>query len=92
MRALKKAGINGFCFHDLRHTFATRLAQMGKDLYRVKKLLGHRDIKTTQRYAHHFPESLRESVEALDGFGDYNRPQNGPTGGIESRGQERQAG
>lgn len=66
MKALKAAKIDGFCFHDLRHTFATRLVQRGVDLYRVQKLLGHRDLKTTQRYAHHYPESLRESVNVLD--------------------------
>ncbi len=48
-----------------RHTFATRLAQSGVDIYKVSKLLGHRDIKTTQRYAHHYPESLRDGVEIL---------------------------
>jgi len=64
--ALRKAGITDFRFHDLRHTFATRLVQSGIDLYRVAKLLGHRDVSTTQRYAHHCPESLRSSVEMLD--------------------------
>ncbi len=64
--ALKKACITNFRFHDLRHTFATRLVQSGVDLYRVAKLLGHRDVSTTQRYAHHHPESLRSSVEILD--------------------------
>jgi len=44
----------------------TRLTQAGEDLYRIAKLLGHRDVKTTQRYAHHYPESLRGSVEVLD--------------------------
>ena len=66
MKALKTAKVNGFCFHDLRHTFATRLIQRGIDLYKVQKLLGHRDNKTTQRYAHHYPESLRDGVDALD--------------------------
>jgi integrase len=56
-------GILHVRFHDLRHTFATRLVQSGVDLYKVSKLLGHRDIKTTQRYAHHYPESLRDGVE-----------------------------
>ncbi len=37
----------------------------GIDLYKVQKLLGHRDNKTTQRYAHHYPESLRDGVDAL---------------------------
>lgn len=69
MGALKKAKITGFCFHDLRHTCATRMAQRGIDLYRVQKILGHKDIKTTQRYAHHYPESLRSGVDVLDDCG-----------------------
>ncbi len=64
--ALRKASIKNFRFHDLRHTFATRLVQSEADLYRVAKLLGYRDVSTTQRYAHHCPESLRSSVEILD--------------------------
>lgn len=70
MGALEKAKIRNFCFHDLRHTFATRLVQKGVDLYRVQKLLGHKDIKTTQRYAHHYPESLRSGVDVLDDYRD----------------------
>jgi integrase len=65
-QALEKAEIKDFHFHDLRHTFATRLVQNGVDLYRVQKLLGHKNIAMTQRYAHHYPESLRSSVEVLD--------------------------
>jgi len=64
--ALAKAGITDFHFHDLRHTFATRLVQNGVDLYKVQKLLGHKNIAMTERYAHHYPESLRSSVEVLD--------------------------
>lgn len=67
---LRKAKINDFRFHDLRHTFATRLAQAGVDLFKISKLLGHEDISTTQRYAHHCPDSLREGVEILES--DYN--------------------
>jgi integrase len=61
-----KAGLEDFRFHDLRHTFATRLVQNGVDLYKVKELLGHKTIAMTMRYAHHYPESLRSSVEVLD--------------------------
>ncbi len=64
--ALTKAGIADFHFHDLRHTFATRIVQKGGDLYRVKELLGHKTINMTARYAHHCPESLRSCVMALD--------------------------
>lgn len=65
-RALNQAKITGLTFHDLRHSFATRLVQAGIDLYKVKELLGHNSIVTTQRYAHHYPESLRTSVNVLD--------------------------
>lgn len=65
-RAVEKAGLEDFHFHDLRHTFATRLVQNGVDLYKVKELLGHKTIAMTMRYSHHYPESLRSSVEVLD--------------------------
>lgn len=64
--AIKKAEITDFRFHDLRHTFATRLAQAGVDLYKVQRLLGHKSASMTQRYAHHSPESLREGVLTLE--------------------------
>ena len=64
-KALQKAGIEDFHFHDLRHTFATRLAQKGVDIYTISKLLGHKDIRMTQRYSHHSPESLRDGIQAL---------------------------
>jgi len=68
-RTLKKAKIENFHFHDLRHTFATRLVQNGVDIYKVKELLGHKTISSmTMRYAHHYPESLRDSVEIMDAF------------------------
>lgn len=57
-----------FHFHDLRHTFATRLVQSGIDLYKVQCLLGHKSPIMTQRYAHHYPESLREGVEMLEKY------------------------
>ena len=67
----KNVGIEDFHFHDLRHTFATRLAQRGVDLYKISKLLGHVNITMTQRYTHHCPESLREGIEVLEKV-DYN--------------------
>jgi integrase len=67
-RAVEKAKLEDLHFHDLRHTFATRLVQSGVDLYAVKNMMGHKSIKTTERYAHHAPGSLRPAVVALDDF------------------------
>jgi integrase len=64
--ARNRANIPDFRFHDMRHTFATRLVQRGVDLYKVQRLLGHKTSTMTQRYAHHSPESLREGVNVLD--------------------------
>ena len=60
--AAKKAELSDFRFHELRHTFATRLV----DLYKVQRLLGHKTAAMSQRYAHHSPESLREGVLILE--------------------------
>jgi integrase len=62
--ALRRAGIKGFRFHDLRHTAATRMIEYGASIVAVSRILGHADLKTTMRYAH--PEdSLKEAVESL---------------------------
>jgi integrase len=64
--ATKRAGIQKLRFHDLRHTFATRLVQAGVDIYTVQKLGRWKTISMVMRYAHHYPESLRSGVEVLD--------------------------
>jgi integrase len=48
---LKLAGIEDFRFHDLRHTFASWYMMNGGDLYELAKILGHSNIKMTERYA-----------------------------------------
>jgi integrase len=67
--ACKDAKIAHLRFHDLRHTFATRLVQAGVDLYTVQKLGRWRTVQMVVRYAHHYSESLRPGVEALDRVG-----------------------
>ena len=64
--AVKNAKIGKCRFHDLRHTFATRLAQAGVDFYKIQKLMRHKSPIMTQRYAHHYSESLRDGVDILD--------------------------
>ena len=45
-------------------------AQRGIDIYKISRLLGHQDIRMTQRYSHHCPDSLRDGVQILEA--DYN--------------------
>ena len=51
-RAFRRAGLEDCTIHTLRHTHASRLVQNGMNIYEVKEILGHTDIKTTMRYAH----------------------------------------
>ena len=63
--ALTAAEIEDFRFHDLRHTFATRMLRQTGNLKLVSRLLGHKSIETTMRYAHVLDDDLRQ---AIDGY------------------------
>jgi integrase len=64
-KAAKVACIDNVHFHDLRHTFASRLVMKGADLYSVQILMGHKTARMTQRYAHLSPNYLRKTVGLL---------------------------
>lgn len=62
---LKAAQIPAFRWHDLRHTFASKLAMKGVPLNTIRDLLGHADLKMTLRYAHLAPDSKAAAVELI---------------------------
>jgi integrase len=62
-------------FHDLRHTFGTRMAAAGVPMRTLQEWMGHRDIETTQRYADYAPSAHEAAfVEAAFGSGDIASP------------------
>jgi integrase len=64
--ACKRAKIENFRVHDLRHTCASWLVNVGVPLTEVRDLLGHSSIEMTERYAHLSPENLKGAVSVLD--------------------------
>ena len=56
--ARKSIGLSDVRMHDLRHSFASLLINSGRTLYEVQHILGHTQVKTTQRYAHLSQDTL----------------------------------
>jgi integrase len=67
IRACKKAGVEDFSLHDLRHCFASHHKQNGTDLYEIQKLLGQSDPRMAARYAHLGEKHLAKVAENLNG-------------------------
>lgn len=63
--ACKQAKISGLRFHDLRHTFATRLRAKGVHERDIMSLLGHTTLQMTSCYTHAMPQNLRTAVDSL---------------------------
>ena len=73
MAALRRAGIEDFRFHDLRHTFASHFIMRGGQLKELQELLGHKNITMTMRYAHLSQEHKKKAVNLLNGLASSKR-------------------
>jgi integrase len=62
--ALTRAGLRPLRFHDLRHTFGTRMIAKA-DIRRVQEWMGHADIQTTMKYLHYAPRDEDAQLVAL---------------------------
>ena len=60
--ARKQAGVAHCRIHDLRHTAGFMMAEAGKSAFEIAQVLGHRDLRTTQRYMHYSQEAKRAMV------------------------------
>jgi integrase len=72
-RTVKRLGLNDgitdrrqrVWFHTMRHTFASWMAQAGVDIYAIQKLMRHKSMSMTQRYAHLMPDHQRPHLEVV---------------------------
>ncbi len=74
-----RAGLRAVRFHDLRHTFGTRMAATGAPLRMIQEWMGHRDYKTTSLYADYAPDTTQGAAWARRAFCG------GPATGAEAR-------
>ena len=65
----KRAGLGHECPHDLRHTFVTRMLDLGVPIEQVNYLAGHKSMAMTKRYDHANEERYGAAIEALDAAG-----------------------
>lgn len=65
VRAVKRSGIPHISFHELRHTTASRLNELGVDLSTIQEYLDHADARTTQKYIHKPKKNILDAVERL---------------------------
>jgi integrase len=81
--AVKRAGLDNLPgsgklrIHDLRHCCGSALVMGGVDLETIRKLLGHRDISTTQRYLHVVDEHMQSAIDKIGHLGLSNSEKNG---------------
>lgn len=73
-RARVRANLPHIRLHDLRHSAASEMVNAGVDLYTVGAVLGHRDARSTKRYAHLRPETLADAVGRIGQKSPHNEP------------------
>ena len=61
------ADLDDVRLHDLRHTFSSEAVEGGTPLYTTGKLLGHRDTKSTARYAHLADDPMQRAADEVSG-------------------------
>ena len=64
--ARKSVGLGDVRIHDLRHSHASFLVNAGRTLYEVQNILGHTQVKTTQRYAHLSHDTLLDATNSVN--------------------------
>ncbi len=67
-RPTKGRNVHALNFHSLRHTFASQWMMAGGDLFKLQRILGHKDVKMTQRYAHLAPNAFAGDLERMSGL------------------------
>lgn len=82
--ACRRAGIEDFRYHDLRHSFASWFVQDGGDLYRLSRILGHATLQMTARYGHLRTDDLHEELERVTRRRSHKRSQERQTEAAES--------
>jgi integrase len=75
--AIKAAGVRSIRFHDLRHTFGTRMAAAGAPLRTIQEWMGHRDYKTTEIYADYAPDPVQGARWAEAAFAEEDEEEDG---------------
>lgn len=65
-KLLDMLGIKDFCFHTLRHSFASQFVMNGGDLTILKSILGHSTMDLTLRYAHLAPDHIKKEIQVIN--------------------------
>jgi integrase len=67
------AGLSNLTFHDLRHTWATRAAELGVPEPVRRDILGHSPTSVTDGYTHSSPEARERAMELVANYGNYGK-------------------